>query len=261
MRPVGISPDPVRDPASTQDDPWWKGHPWPPLDATFATRDGVDFPLSAWSTNHLSTVALGEFVRASANGKRWNQFAMTAYPTGVDLKKELDELHHLMEYRAGVMGEAFGQAPSYMDYFRGLLTFSQSSHPATFRLCWVTMRIAEFQVMHYKYKAQRPRPSYLSPALMPPLDPPGHAAYPSGHATESKLLALVLKQVMPAVAADPLEALAVRVARNREVLGVHYPSDSREGRLLAEFTEPILARCATVKRLKKAAYREWHPAP
>ena len=32
---------------------------------------------------------------------------------------------------------------------------------------------------------------------MPLIDPPGHAAYPSGHATQARLVALCLEQVMP----------------------------------------------------------------
>ena len=32
---------------------------------------------------------------------------------------------------------------------------------------------------------------------MPMIDPPGHAAYPSGHATQSRLVARCLEQVMP----------------------------------------------------------------
>ena len=35
---------------------------------------------------------------------------------------------------------------------------------------------------------------------------------------------------------NPLERLAQRIARNREVLGLHYPSDSVAGRQLAEQT-------------------------
>jgi membrane-associated phospholipid phosphatase len=35
--------------------------------------------------------------------------------------------------------------------------------------------------------------------------------------------------------------MAQRIARNREVLGLHYPSDSEAGRVLAEKTFAIIA--------------------
>jgi membrane-associated phospholipid phosphatase len=146
--------------------------------------------------------------------------------------------------------------------------------------------------MHHKMKHNRPRPSRLLPALMPPIDPPGHAAYPSGHATQAYLMALLLAQVMPDVAwgkkvgtmqeggaqitvteteatdpsianditspvrdlpgvaqrmtNTPLWRIAERVARNREVLGVHYPSDSEAGLRLAAQALPILLKCPLI---------------
>jgi membrane-associated phospholipid phosphatase len=94
---------------------------------------------------------------------------------------------------------------------------------------------------------------------MPPIDPPGHASYPSGHATESYLISRVLTQVMPVAAAVPLQRLADRIARNREVLGMHYRSDSEAGRTLAEQTFPLLSGCASVVTLIKDAKKEWAP--
>jgi len=109
----------------------------------------------------------------------------------------------------------------------------------------IARRIGQFQAMHYKLVFNRERPSQLSPALLPPIEVPGMASFPSGHATESYLIAMCLALVMPAAAStqppptsvptppppppplgSPLERMAQRIARNREVLGLHYPSDS-----------------------------------
>jgi len=66
--------------------------------------------------------------------------------------------------------------------------------------------------MHYKYNPgapqnlPRPRASQLSPSLMPPVDVPGHASYPSRHATESYLLAGILGDVLPAAATTETSA-------------------------------------------------------
>jgi hypothetical protein len=95
--------------------------------------------------------------------------------------------------------------------------------------------------MYYKGVYNRRRPSQLEPLLLPPVAVPGHASYPSGHATQAFLIA---KCAALAVQLDPrtdkarvvkdLDALAARIARNREIGGFHYRSDSKAGRRLAE---------------------------
>jgi membrane-associated phospholipid phosphatase len=161
-------------------------------------------------------------------------------------------------------------------YWCGVLMFGKASHPWTYDLMEIALRIAQFQAMHYKRMANkakatdkegrgRPRPSQLSPALMPPIEVPGHASYPSGHATEAYLISKCLAEVMPAAASTPydqpraghpgdpestpLQRLAQRVARNREVLGLHYKSDSLAGMVLATHTFGILMACPTIKNV------------
>jgi len=46
-----------------------------------------------------------------------------------------------------------------------------------------------------------------------------------------------------------LDRLAERLARNREVLGLHYRSDSVAGKFLAERTLELLVQCDTVLKL------------
>ena len=74
------------------------------------------------------------------------------------------------------------------------------------------------------------------------------------------MVALMLEQVMPKavtrpkqrdktpypVADWPLRRLAARIARNREMLGLHYPSDSEIGKTLAKNSFPILLRCPSL---------------
>ncbi|MBX9752348.1 MAG: hypothetical protein K5Q68_22355, partial [Roseococcus sp.] len=45
---------------------------------------------------------------------------------------------------------------------------------------------------------------------------------------------------------SPLRSMARRIARNREVLGVHYPSDSFVGQKLAARTLPLLMTCPSL---------------
>jgi membrane-associated phospholipid phosphatase len=167
-----------------------------------------------------------------------------------DLDNELAELVALAELRPGVMAEALSQGPAFDSYFMGILSFSRYSHPNTAALVAFAMHAGGMAAMHHKLAFGRPRPSQISPAVMPPVDPPPHASYPSGHATQAHLVALCLSVVMPALVADhkrppettgdpvdlkrdPLREMALRIARNREVLGLHYPSDSEAGDRLA----------------------------
>jgi membrane-associated phospholipid phosphatase len=188
----------------------------------------------------------------------------------------------LIEFRPGVLAEALAQRNNILGYFQGIFSFSRSSHRKTYDLCCVALQIGQFQATWYKHWAvydlggsgtfkprMRPRPSQLSPVLLPPIEVPGHPAYPSGHATEAYLLAACLGEVMPTAASQPapspsapgvlppLLAMAQRIARNREVLGLHYPSDSAAGKIIATETFALLRTCKTVVDLIAAAKNEW----
>ena len=219
-------------------------------------------PPRNWSGLHFSIVLLTEFVQQ--NG--WPAIDLTGIRNAAVTADELKELTVLIEYRAGVMSEALAQRNDIPSYFCGILHFSRSTHPCTYFLVQGALRVAQFQAVYYKNKFQRPRPSQLSPNLLPPIEVPGHAAFPSGHATEAYSIAFVLNAVLDKVAetsdvvpsrAEPLLRLADRIARNREILGLHYRSDSEAGKYLAQETIRIFKGCPTVIRLIDAAAREW----
>jgi membrane-associated phospholipid phosphatase len=186
---------------------------------------------------------------------------------------ELVQLVKLIEYRLGVLSEALRQCDTLVDYFSGVFGFTAAAYPKTYGLAIIAQRVGEFVAMHWKAVFDRPRPSRLSPALMPPVAVPGHASFPSGHATQSQLMALALAEVMPEaaslaeypprsgkkVAQGPLYRVAERIARNREVMGLHYPSDSDAGKKLAELTWDILKQCLSVAQMITDAQKEWSP--
>jgi hypothetical protein len=251
------------------------------------------FPEMAWDPSLYGMTVLAEFVNQT-NGNWIADTAITApvlTPASV-VNAELDELQLLIEYRSEVMSEAIAQMNDMVGYWAGMLMFSRSSHPWTFRLARTAIVVGEFVAMYWKRQFNRARPSQLSPALMPPIPVPGHASYPSGHATQAYLLSLLMKEAMdgminamPAevdvvdqtLARDPssllttpsatlLVRLAERVARNREVLGVHYPSDSDCGMRLAKkiwtrlMTLPDMDR-TNPKSLVGRAKQEWADFP
>jgi membrane-associated phospholipid phosphatase len=120
-----------------------------------------------------------------------------------------------------------------------MLGLTKTSKPKTLLLGHVCLRIGEMVAIYYKKEFLRPRPSVICPALQPPMGPPGHPAFPSGHSLQGWLLSHWLMEITPRVRGTPiykeqLEWLADRVAVNRERAGIHYPSDTSGGKHLAQ---------------------------
>jgi len=105
------------------------------------------------------------------------------------------------------------------------------------QLCWLGDRVRPL-VFLLKAGHARARPwACCSAQLKPQFDAthplfPGHGSYPSSHATLAYLYAGVLQR---AGIGDPhkLQGSAADVAVNREIAGVHYPSDTQGGIELA----------------------------
>jgi hypothetical protein len=87
--------------------------------------------------------------------------------------------------------------------------------------------------IYFKDKFDRVRPHKLQPMLKPNILVPLHPAYPSGHSTHAHIYAHALSKLQPSMKKQFLSD-AKRIAKNREYAGVHYPSDSLAGSILAE---------------------------
>lgn len=82
---------------------------------------------------------------------------------------------------------------------------------------------------------RRPRPYHLDPTIHPVCRTTKNRqdfSYPSGHGTTGYLEALVLVQLVPEKR-DAILSRADDYAHNREVCGVHYPSDEVASRTVA----------------------------
>jgi acid phosphatase (class A) len=90
---------------------------------------------------------------------------------------------------------------------------------------------ASYFIWTYKYKFLRIRPYVIEPTL-DNLEETEWAAYPSGHAANSYVNAYLYSELAPEFA-DVFLKDAYDMAHSREILGVHYPSDSESSRLLA----------------------------
>ena len=93
----------------------------------------------------------------------------------------------------------------------------------------------------------------------PMVDVPAHGAWPGGHAAEgfvaAHLLHALIKEVHPgadALLKRQLNRLAVRIAQNRVVAGLHFPVDTLAGQVMGTaLAEYLLRRCGAGSSLKK----------
>ncbi len=103
--------------------------------------------------------------------------------------------------------------------------------PATANLLTGIYQDATYYFFVLKYRIMRPRP-YAMEARLQPIEKPGHPAYPSGHSAASYVNAYVMSELVPDLAPEFLK-MAAEMAYSREVIGVHYPSDSEVSRVWA----------------------------
>lgn len=112
-------------------------------------------------------------------------------------------------------------------------------------------------IFYFKHRWKRPRPMQLEPRIRPVIDCPSHPAYPSGHSTQSHLIALVMGEVTGRKDIhDALWAAAHRIAQNREYAGVHYQSDSECGMQLARLLLPLFVTDYQ-QAIRQAGAEEW----
>lgn len=236
--------------------PFAPGHPWfsakLPSGKSLATGMRLDpgrFPDRDWDPDFRSWLALIQFTATD-----WQTGIRIDDPPGFDeTNREINDLLGLAAQRADALNEILAQHNDFPQYFLGLLMVSRESHPATYLATRMALRIAEMVMVHFKAKFNRQRPAQVCPALFPPVEPQGHASYPSGHALQAHLLAYAAGAIY-APARDALLALADRIAFNREIAGFHYHSDTVAGVKVAkqafERLEPLPAFVETVSRAR-----------
>ncbi len=273
--PVGhILPDRVDLPFTTEEACTWDraGNAWKPVSAgkdlsELALMPIKVWPQRGWSARWSAWLVLDEFAvtdwRCSIQLTPWD-----SSPAG-----QAAEIQHLIraaqDERPDALGEIIAQNATYEDlmaYFLALLWITPDSHPKLNRLLHIAGLAGICAAMYFKQHPAaglnpRPRPSQLCPALMPPIDIPGHPSFPSGHATHAMLMAFCIEAALPAQERDAwrplLHTLAGRIARNREIAGLHYPSDSHAGFELAGKVFDRLAEGPLFQAALNDAAQEW----
>jgi hypothetical protein len=156
------------------------------------------------------------------------------------------------------MAEIRSQDHDMVRAFTGQLSITHISHPVMFEVIKSACRVGEMLMAHYKAKHNRVRPAHLYPGLASEIVPM-HPSYPSGHALVARLIARCLGAVIDSDAhRNLLLMVADRIAENREIAGLHFRSDSKEGWSIADQAfERVLPGCASFNKLVGEAKTEW----
>jgi len=249
------------------------------LDATptpaRANLDALTFPLDRWGDlynwrlvkPHYVTVPLDAFtaVKPPANSSAQTR-AELDYLLGLQ-ERRTDQEHTWCLAMADIYHHPLLSNPADPRYrpnrdnlfFVGRelgAWFRQDNLPKTTELLARVYRDAMVYVIDLKLRYARPRPHHLEPRIKADDKTIPHASFPSGHSFASHINAGVLSRLAPAKRSD-LFAKAHELAWSRELLGVHYPSDTEAGRVLAEDFVRFLFRSRDFVRDFEAARREW----
>ena len=133
--------------------------------------------------------------------------------------------------------------------------FNPKDLPLTADLIAHVWQDASYFIWAFKYKYLRVRPYVLDPD-MDNLEETNWAAYPSGHAANSYVNAYIYQELAP----EFLEVFikdAYDMAHSREIIGVHYPSDSEASRIFArQFVNKLFQNDKFLKDFEQVK-KEW----
>jgi acid phosphatase (class A) len=110
--------------------------------------------------------------------------------------------------------------------------YTYKNLPVTAAFLSDVYRDATYYFFKLKLSINRARPYMLEPRLKY-LERPPHPSYPSGHSAASYVNAYIMSAIAPGHAGEFLK-MAAEMAYSREVIGVHFPSDSEQARVWAE---------------------------
>lgn len=183
--------------------------------------------------------------------------------SSTETRAELDELLELQQERTPAQVKIVTKHLEYDEVCAALLAATQrkpTRAPKTKALLRHVQIDASVAIFNAKKRFNRARPHQLEPRLRPAIPVPAHPAYPSSHALQGYLVARTLSLLFPRNSEDLMTA-GVQIGREREIAGLHYPSDSKASRALGE---ALFARLQQNERFLaevEAAKEEWNSAP
>lgn len=133
--------------------------------------------------------------------------------------------------------------------------FNPDDLPLTAELMAKVWRDASYFTWYLKFKYARVRPYTLEPKLKN-LEETNWEAYPSGHAANSYVNALVYSKLAPEYE-DVFMKDAYDMAHSREILGVHFPTDAEASLIMArQLVDQLFLNAAFLAEFK-GVKTEW----
>ncbi|WP_374634504.1 phosphatase PAP2 family protein [Paracoccus sp. (in: a-proteobacteria)] len=183
--------------------------------------------------------ALPEIIVKARNGTTETDLFRLNTPSTADFSKELQLVMGYATLRPERLPEITVQTGDLISFYATILPIQPARARMIHYLLDLAMNLSTAIVQRIKLGFDVPRPDTLSDQVQPMLPTPLHASYPSGHATQAFAVAMLLTLLSKPrerpgnVEPDSqLFRMATRIAVNRSVAGVHFPSDSAAGALL-----------------------------
>ncbi|EBA15361.1 phosphoesterase, PA-phosphatase related protein [Roseobacter sp. SK209-2-6] len=145
---------------------------------------------------------------------------------------QLAKVHNRKWHRDERLSEIVLQQTDILSFMTLPTNLGPTTHPYTLLYLQAVLKAVFKVTSEVKRHFQLVRPADLAPEINPVIQTPAHSAYPSGHATESFSLAVVLETLLFDGASTELKSIAARITDNRAIAGVHYPADGLAGATL-----------------------------
>lgn len=133
--------------------------------------------------------------------------------------------------------------------------FNPENLPLTANLMASVWQDASYFIWSLKFKYARIRPVFIDSDIKN-LQETDWAAYPSGHAANSYINAYLFQEFAPEFT-DVFIKDAYDMAHSREIIGVHYPSDSESARIFARQFVNMLFKNEKFLKDFELAKEEW----
>ncbi len=155
--------------------------------------------------------------------------------------KQMTYLRSYADLRQDRLNEIILQTGDIQSFFGLVGYLAPDATKWTLALNQAMLRLCTMIEMPLKHGFDVARPIAMSRRVQPVIQTPGHGSWPSGHATEAFACATLLSRLFLDGPVDPVEQIAAgseiyrhaeRIAMNRTVAGVHFPTDSMAGAVL-----------------------------
>jgi hypothetical protein len=167
-------------------------------------------------------------------------------PTRAVFEQQLPMVRAYGDLRGDRLTEILLQTEDLVSFYGAQGYLSTNRNRKTMAMLYTTLRAAVHVEMPIKHFCRSARPIDFAPMVQPMIQTPDHSSFPSGHAIEvfaaSTVFARLVTGLGPKAAMTNTDEkgrmatlafkLALRIASNRSVAGVHFPIDSASGAVI-----------------------------